>query len=211
EITHTSTQQLCQQLSRGEVSDHDLNEKVYIQRPVGALFKRMPAYYHTLGHLLDDHYLVNYIQTYTPVVIDGRTSYLRGIEVFGERPHVEVAEYVAHNLLRQAESLWSRLRRKVANPNKRSFFYGLFKGYSESLAARKSVTEAELSQSEQLMIVRENDHRLRAWHRAHPNLVHSSASGFRQGASHQLGFEAGKSITVNDGVRGGTAPKQLTD
>ena len=127
------------------------SERLFVTRPFGPLFKRWGSHMWKLGGFLSRHYDVKYIKTYGP----NNTSRL---ELFGEPDKLDIAEYVGHALLNQAELLYEKQRIKVAAEkslkrlrkrdlsldsmsycpysrklSKRSFIEGVISGYSAKM------------------------------------------------------------------------------
>lgn len=144
-----------------EVKDVMGSERVWVKRPFGPNFKRFPQYMHDLGRLLNSHYNVQHIQTYGP----DRTKRL---ELFGEPSNLDIAEYVGHALLNQAEHLYSeykkesakedakkrleakeegRYYRKYSRISKRSFMEGLVSGYTSKLHASSNQARENVEMS----------------------------------------------------------------
>ena len=190
---------LKHQLDPVDVEPGAPSERVWVQRPVGKLFRRLPGYYHTLGNLLQEHYLVHYIQVwYNP---HDRRSRRTGVELFGEPDKVDVAEYVGHQLLTQGEMEWKRTRPRLRDPNKRSFMSGLFEGYAESLRA----DEPDLSRDQRALIRLDADRRDAAYRRAY-RVREFRGTGVGSAASHSAGQERGRRLRIRSGLAGNKAP-----
>ena len=183
--------------------------KVFVQRPVGLLFKRLPSYYHTLGNLLSNHYFVNYIQTYTEVRTEEGSSWHTRIELFGETSNVDAAEYVCNQLIEQAESLWKRRRKELANPEKRSFFMGLFDGFSRRLEQQSREDEEDLSPEKRELILREAAYREEQYLGTYPNARTTRRTTQYDGASHAAGVSASDDVRIRPGVSAKGSPKRL--
>lgn len=196
---------LKHQLDLDDLQDANLDARTYVQRPIGRLFKRLPGYYHYLGNLLSEHYLVHYIQVWHRIYRGEEIRQLSGIELFGEPNNIDVAEYVAHQLLVQAEMSWMRIRPTLRDANKRAFFTGLFLGYSEHLRTQNVDLEAQAHE----LILRESAHREHAF-RQNYKIRNSSVRG-GGGQSHEAGFEHGKTLNLPAGLRRGhdAGPKRL--
>lgn len=127
------------------------SDRLFVTRPFGPLFKRWGSHMWKLGGFLSRHYDVKYIKTYGP----NNTSRL---ELFGEPDKLDIAEYVGHALLNQAELLYEKQRVKVGEEkalkrlekrdlsldglkytpysrklSKRAFIEGVISGYSAKM------------------------------------------------------------------------------
>ena len=134
-----------------EMKDVMGTEKVWVTRPFGPLFKRWPAYMWKLGDLLKEHYQIKHIRTNGPYILD--VGYTSRLELFGEPDKLDIAEYVGHALLNQAELLYEAHRLEVHEEkmnarlkgefgyqrrlSKRAFINGLIEGYSLKLGRDK--------------------------------------------------------------------------
>lgn len=129
-------------------------ERVFVSRPFGPLMKRWATYMWSVGNLLRDHYDVKHIRTWGP----NGTSRL---ELFGEPDKLDIAEYVGHALLNQAELLYEQHKKEVHEAkakqrqedkengiyhyrsrrlSKRAFIEGVVSGYSAKLRKDKEIT-----------------------------------------------------------------------
>jgi len=127
------------------------SDRLFVTRPFGPLLSRWSSHLWKLGGFLAKHYDVKYIKTYGP----NCTSRL---ELFGEPDKLDIAEYVGHALLNQAELLYEQQRVKVAGEkmlkrlekrdlaldglkytpysrklSKRAFIEGVISGYSSKM------------------------------------------------------------------------------
>ncbi len=125
-----------------EMQDIMGTERLFVTRPFGPLMKRWNSYMWGLGTLLSENYDIKCIRTYGP----NNTSRL---ELFGEPDKLDIAEYVGHALLNQAEILYKSHRDKVAKEkaenrlngkyswgklSKRAFIEGVINGYAVKLS-----------------------------------------------------------------------------
>lgn len=135
-------------------------DRVFVTRPFGPLFKRWQSYMWRLGDLLAEHYNVKYIRTWGP---DGT----KRLELFGEPDNLDIAEYVGHALLNQAEFLYEAHRKEVAKQkaidrlnrgeydfysrsrklSKAQFIKGVISGYADKLRrdAEAAIERVELA------------------------------------------------------------------
>lgn len=141
-----------------EMKDVMGSDRVWVSRPFGLLYKRFPSYMWSIANLLKDFYDVRFIKTYYGV---GRNSLSR-LELFGEPSHLDIAEYVGHALLNQAEILYEeyKLNRKQgymvqdsdyryyrSRISKRAFIEGLVSGYRERLEADTELAKGRIRES----------------------------------------------------------------
>lgn len=129
-------------------------DRLFVTRPFGPLFTRWGSYMWKLGGFLSRHYDVKYIKTYGP-------NHTSRLELFGEPDKLDIAEYVGHALLNQAELLYKEQKVKVGEEkalkrlekrdlsldssdglkytpysrklSKRSFIEGVIAGYSSKM------------------------------------------------------------------------------
>ncbi len=84
----------------------DMSDRIYIKRPFGLNYRRFPSWLWQLGRLLEQHYNVKHIKTYC--YLDGKLYYR--LELFGEPSNLDIAEYVGHALMTQADYLYSKYK-----------------------------------------------------------------------------------------------------
>lgn len=154
-----------------QVEKADLDQgRVYVQRPIGPLFMRLPGHYFELGRILSDFYDVRYVQVYHQVMIGSAMELRTGLEIFGEVSSVDVAEYVTHQLLQQAEKLWNIEKLKLAQKNKGNFFFGLLSGFRERLEREKERQESDLPAETNALLIRDQEELDNRYQNAYPNL-----------------------------------------
>ncbi|MFA7219009.1 MAG: DUF2786 domain-containing protein [Synergistaceae bacterium] len=142
-----------------EMEDIMGTKRVWVSRPFGPNFERWPTYMWCLGNLLEEHFNIKHIKTYGPY------NNCR-LEIFGEPDNLDIAEYVGHALLNQAEKLYEIHKKGVAKEkalerisgsrygygrtrlSKRAFIEGIISGYSKKL--RLDREEAEKRVGEQI-------------------------------------------------------------
>ena len=176
------------------------SEKTYVQRPVGGKHKRFPTWLWDLGNLVSDYYYVKYIRSCER---DRNFNSYYYIELFGDPSNVDVAEYVFHVLMYQGLKAYEEHKN---NPNRNhsyrklskvAFMKGVIRGYRSKLGAvnKETVTEEEYG------IIKKNDAVLKEeYEKSYPNMKNVSvARAVGDGA--ESGFNAGKNITINDGVK----------
>lgn len=141
-----------------EMKDVMGTDRVWVSRPFGPNFERWPSYMWALGNLLGEHFNIKHIRTYGPRICYNYTSRL---ELFGEPDNLDIAEYVGHALLNQAERLYEEHKKNVAKDkleeerenyypyrrsrlSKRAFIEGIIEGYSSKLRDDRRAAEREI-------------------------------------------------------------------
>jgi hypothetical protein len=212
-----------------KMQDISGNERLWVVRPIGPLFKRWPVYMWKLGKLLSRHYNVNCIQTYGP---DGTHR----LELFGEPSNLDIAEYVGHALLNQADYLYEKQKvvhkmardemnatRSISSTpiymrrlSKRAFIEGLLDGYSNKLtmstksaisrvgvecAKERAVLGGSKYVEGDMAIVPVYNRKLldEMYGNHYQRICHSQYSGSR-GEGRSAGREAGLKLTLSKGV-----------
>lgn len=137
-----------------EMRDVTGKDKVFVSRPFGKLYKRFPSYLWTLGSLLQEHYNIKHIRTYGP-------NSTKRLELFGEPDNLDIAEYVGHAILNQADILYERYKKehkrkrdcgeldwheKYHKLSKKAFMEGLLEGYSDKLRRDKEKAEKRVGE-----------------------------------------------------------------
>ncbi|MEO0447284.1 MAG: SprT-like domain-containing protein [Verrucomicrobiota bacterium] len=180
--------------------------RVYVQRPIGPLFSRMPAYYHQLGNILSNYYEVNYIQVYHEVLDAEERQWKTGLEVFGERSAVDVAEFVGHQLMMQGDSFWQVERRLLTQKNKRSFLSGLFSEYAERLEREKEEEESRLPRETLAIIALTRKELDERYQEAYPGRRRKALRGVAINESLQAGRNAAKHLKIREGLEPTSRP-----
>ena len=189
--------------------------KVWLSRPVGILFKKMPSYVWDLTRMMGQYYNVRCIQChhYDNEVCER----YRYIEMFGEPHNLDVAEYVFHFLLLESERKWkefyesdkyvSGIHGKVAWI--KDFMYGFG---SKLCIQKKSILDArkkeEVEYSQITALVYKYDQVLEDKYKEHyPNMrnIQTASSSQRSGDG---GYSAGKSTSVRTAVKRGMSTRR---
>jgi len=194
-------------------------ERVFVTRPVGNNYKKMPSWVWNLAYLVSEHYNVKYIQTYYGAN--------RRIELFGEPSNLDIAEYVYHAILCQAELIYNnfirehkikmktdvkyfeensratyfggryRIARKIS---KRAFITGLISGYSNKLNSSKKVVLDKI-RAEDGCIIPTNDGLLKEMYDKHySNKRNVSIYSSRNNNGFRSGREAGNNMKISQGL-----------
>jgi len=205
------------------------SERVYIQRPVGAAYKKMPTYVCTLARLVSRYYYVNYII---------RHGY-RGtkyIEMFGEPHNLDIAEYVYHFLLEEGNRQWEtfkktdayqnrfreededdymdwgssygsprRVGRRRSRYSKVAFIDGLYTGFMSKLATTEKAVKIKVDPDNVLPISTLDKKLNEEYDKAYPSVSSHYGSGYGNTGGYSAGAQIGRSISINPGVRGSRA------
>lgn len=182
--------------------------KILISRPIGILWKKMPNYLWSLMRTLQSHYNVKFIQAYTRISENGFSRKYHYMEIFGSPENLDVAEYTAYYLIREAENKWNdfKLSDKYVKGQhgkiqwQKNFMYG----FANKLNKRHDkVTERFSREVGMKSLILANDKMLEeAYDKAYPNRRNISAfSSCRR--SGEGGREAGYNTEVHGGIRGG--------
>lgn len=211
-----------------EMKDVTGSERVWVTRPFGPLFERWPSYMWTLGSLLSDHYNVKCIRTYGPSMENSWKNSLR-LEIFGEPENLDIAEYVGHALLNQAEYLYeehkkSRQKAKAEGEgfygklSKRAYMEGLINAYSEKLdndeeKAKERVEDSYRNENNIESNYGSNDGTIiptynvkllnEMYGKAYPNMRNITCSG-SYGEGRNAGAKAGANLRLSKGVARGS-------
>ena len=141
-----------------------------------------------------------------PVFNKGRSIVY--LEILGTRGNVELGEYVAHFLDQELDRLWKQHQKE--NPflkgviMKNSFFYGLAKGYTQKI---KQSNDKSLNRKE-LVVIKNNLQKYVDM--VYGRLRSTVGRGKINPYSEKLGKNAGKSLTIRQGIKGSREVKQLT-
>jgi predicted SprT family Zn-dependent metalloprotease len=121
-----------------EMKDVMGKDRVWVRRPFGLNYTRWPAYMWRLGNLLKEHYDVESIRTHGPLIGNRHTSRL---ELFGEPDKLDIAEYVGHALLNQAEALYILHRDKRAEKRKKEKEAGQYQAWTQRKLSKRAFIE----------------------------------------------------------------------
>jgi len=207
------------------MGESDQTDRVFVKRPFGLNYKRFPAWMWTLGRLLESNYNVKNIRTY---FYKDDVKYLR-LELFGEPSNLDIAEYVGHALMAQAEVLYDKFRKERAlevktirerdgknayigtKISKAAFMDGLLNGYSSTLRQSKKETLEKITAEDGQVIPMYDSNLLKELHgKAYSNMTFTSTAG-SCGAGRGAGMKAGKGMKLAKGVNSnGNRQRQLT-
>jgi len=216
-----------------KLSDVTIDKHVWVKRPIGDRYTRWASWMWTVGQLLCDHYNVECIRTHNGYKVNdkGIRKSTHQLEIFGEPHNVDIAEYVAHALLNQAEMAYEKYRKEMAQIatqrreemkkegyfykaesriSKRAFMEGLVNGYSYKLNSERSIVLDKIK-AEDCSIVLGDDKLLKEMYgKAYPNRVNAHRS-CAQGMGYGSGRKAGESLSLSQGLHtNGNRGKMLT-
>lgn len=140
------------------------------------------------------------LETFFISVIYRKAAGFVCLEILGDPVNVEIAEYVAGYLSTEMDLLWkqakthSDLKGLIA---KNSFFHGIAKGYCTKIDALKRSYDHTTSHA--LMVIEKKLTHAKAL--VYPKLSQSKSSRNHCPGSSALGEAAGKSLTINPGLK----------
>lgn len=118
------------------------------------------------------------------------------LEIFGQRLHVEIAEYVAHFLSNELDRLYENQNNLSGLAAKNSFFRGIAEGYCEK--AKKAEAEHERA------LVKIDFALQKAIPLAYPNLRTSYTRVVNHSAGNLAGKKTGRGLKIRKGVSNST-------
>lgn len=165
------------------------DETLYVHKVIVAKRKnaKMTAIYDILKHFM-----------VRPILSYGKKQV--ALEVTGSKMNIELADYVASFLDQELERLWKAQQKKHNLKGlraKNSFFMGIAKGYDLKMqSAHREYNDSE--QKALIVLSRQLDHQVKKIYR---RLSSTSSQSSMCGESFSLGHEAGKNLTVNQGIK----------
>jgi hypothetical protein len=195
----------------------DEGERRYATRHLGRISGRIQEYEYVLGQLLQDHFFVCVIWTWSYDALLDRPG--RALQICGTPENLEMAEYVYHYVLNVAERLWVARRRspragapghgaprggvqrggvqRAAGGTRLQYMAGLVRGLKEKLEAQR----VELKEERGLVWL--GDKGLSRYHRyINPYIRSTATSGVARGDRYHEGLRDGREITIHKGVGG---------
>ena len=201
--------------------------RVFVARPVGEIYKNVPAYVKSLSRIISEYYFVKYI-FYSFWVGRRKGKY---VEFYGEPQNLDVAEYVYHFLLNEGERQWKEFQqtedyqnrfkdnnnsltrwgdygRRKGSYSKIAFLTGLYNGFARTLEKRDTEVKIQIN-SNNTMPICLDDPLLEEKYQKHynPKSWHSSSGGC--GGGYSEGASRGESIRVRQGVSTGSGGRVL--
>ena len=189
------------------------SDRFWITRPVGPLYKKVPSYISTLRNIVDNYYFVRTIQTYAHVRDGSHSCSRRFIEMFGEKHNVELAEYIYHALLANAELLWKDFanEKKAKGESirgvyhKNNFISGVLHGYETQLNSNEEKVDKAMQS-----LIHINDPLLEElFKKQYPNMKNSGCYYSHSCGGYSSGYEKGKIMRIGRGVGVGSKNGRL--
>jgi hypothetical protein len=178
----------------------------YETRWLGRCSARVQEWEYLLAHILQDHFFVEVIWSFSyDPVLDRRG---RILEISGSPENLQMAEYVHHYVRHVADRMWeARLRQEDGGPSpptrggtKLQYLAGLLRGLKEKLDGHR------VEMRDRLGLVWRGDPQLRDYFRwMNPRVRTTSMWGVTRGEGYHAGVRDGRNITIHRGVetRGG--------
>ncbi len=183
------------------------DDRRYETRFLGRCSARIQEYEYTLSTILQDHFFVMVIWTYSYDAIRDRSGKI--LQISGTPENLEIAEYVYHYVMQLAGPLWHERRREIrraANDARRGgrrrgtklqYLAGLVRGLLDKLGAQKTTLAQEHG------LVWAGDSRLTDFYRyVNPRVRTISSSGVSRSNQYDAGVRDGKKIDIRRGLTG---------
>ena len=200
------------------------NTTFYTFRPVGPLVSGHKTWLGQISYLISQYYNV---QSIWQGCYDSRTgTRMKRIEFYGTPDNLDVAEYVFHALITQAEFLYQQFKLEQQRLNyiqkhdptyvkgwrqtrisKRAFMRGLVTGYTQKLQQSKKVVFDTITPDDKSIILR-NDKLLREAYEEEYNPCNLNY-GRSRGRGYSDGHKAGSNLTLARGVSSTSNSRQL--
>ncbi len=174
------------------LADIEGRTQEYETRIVGRIAQRIQEYEYTLGHILQNHFFVCTLWSFSYDARSNRQG--RVLELSGTKSNLDVAVYVHTYLTRLADSLWLSRRRLSAaeRGTKRQYLAGVFRGLYQKLENERKQLKEEQG------LVWTGDRDLDAYYRyRNPRVAKSSGSGVTRDRSYFDGVSDGQQITIH--------------
>jgi len=197
-------------------------ERVFISRPVGLIWSKVPHYINILSNIISDNYFVKHIYCTYQYGYGRQTRY---IEFFGEAHNLDIAEYVFHFLLLEGERQWLKFKesdtyknrhqdqedfiRKHRVYSKGSFLEGFYRGFRETLEKKDKQLNVEIRN--QLPVLK-SDTLLSEKYKDHYHPCNWGGGGGSNGLGYGEGASIGKRVKIRQGISyGGIGGKILIE
>ena len=173
-------------------------ERAYGVRYLGRSAARIQEYEYTLGHILQDHFFVVVLWTFS---YDARRDKLgRILQITGTPANLEVADYVYNYVMGVTDSLWKEHKRIATHERstKLQYLAGLLHGLLEKLERQKWELKREYG------LVWRGDSKLDEYFRyLNPRTSSSGGGGVSRGEGYYKGIQDGWNITIRRPLGGG--------
>jgi hypothetical protein len=174
----------------------------YATRHLGVCSARVQEYEYTLGAILQDHFFVQVIWTFSYDPLHDTRG--RILQISGTPENLEIAEYVYNYVMRLAEPLWREYRRarREGGCTKLQYLAGLVRGFQNKLDRQKE----DLKEEQGLIWL--GDPGLDEYYRyLNPRVRTSYSSGVRRNQGYSDGFADGGKINVRRGLKGSASSR----
>jgi len=200
-------------------------KKIFVFRPIGNIYDKVPNYVKVLARLVNAHYFVQYIYiTYGYSNRGYRRKKRRYVEIYGEPHNVDIAEYVYHFLLWEGERQWKEFQkseeyqkrfdddygygdmgnnRRRGKYSKVAFLEGLYSGFENTLSEREQKVMEKVDPTNTLPIGT-NDKLLKEKYEEHYHPVNWHSSSYNGiGGGFGEGRKVGEGLKIRQGVASG--------
>jgi hypothetical protein len=163
----------------------------YGTRYLGRSSGRIQEYQYTLSTILQEHFFVLAIWTYS---YDPRRNVPgRILQISGSRENLEMAAYVYHFVLRVAESLWQEHERErdPGGGTRLQYFAGLLRGFEEKLRGEQQTLAADHG-----LVWLGDDELIKYFRHQHPRTRLVSSTGVRRSGDFRAGMRDGRRIVI---------------
>ena len=180
-----------------ELLDSEKFETIYVDKLLTQ--KRKSAKLMAIYDILK-HFMVKPILSYGK----GQVS----LEATGTKANIELAHYIADFLDSELERLWDLHKKETkakGQKAKNSFFLGMAKGYDQKNA--QMMNEFNSEQRKDLIVL--NQQLDQSVSKIYRRLSSTSSGSSIDGSSFDAGTKAGKSLTINQGIKNNNKSKLL--
>ncbi len=219
------------------LSEVPSDKRVFIGRPVGNIMTKVPTYVKTLVRIIKDYYFVNAIYMSKERKYAGeRDAITRYVEFYGEPHNLDIAEYVFHFLLMEAEREWkifkesdeykhrldglensdfyynkngNFIRNRPATYSKVAFMDGVFYGFKNKLKEREDSVLKQINLNQNTLPLFTYDVLLQEKYKAYYNPTSWSSGNSYTGGGFDKGKSVGGNITIRSGVTRGSYNKKM--
>lgn len=184
--------------------DHTMGaveEVSFSARPIGPVRKRVEPHQHAAAGLLGEFFGVRCILIDT---IDSRGHQGTQLEIIGTHSDLEVAEYVHHFALVEADRFWAA-KGLSSKREERDFKEGFVVGLRNALRIQKE----DAVQEPGLIPLHQDEALADFFKMRHPRTTSARGSRRQRGVMFGEGVEAGKNTKISKGVTDGKKPKLL--